>query len=264
MGYQLWIPDVLRDWGLPVDVVSGWERRGSAFFEPVGTMCHHTGAGGVTVLRRILTYGRSDLPGPLCQVDLTPDGRVGVIAAGRANHAGRGSWRGASGNSRWLGIEAHSPGNGYWTPIQRDRYPILVAALNSGLRAPADMAPAHREYAKPAGRKPDPAGIDMPDLRADVARLLTRPATAPAAAITTTVPEDEMLQLCQVIGDARVWAVSLARGVVDHVRTAEEIETADRLGQLVRGPDGRPQVIAINARQLDVARAHAARIRTAA
>jgi hypothetical protein len=43
---------------------------------------------------RLLIKRRSDCPGPLCNVGLARSGAVYVIAAGRANHAGKGGWRG--------------------------------------------------------------------------------------------------------------------------------------------------------------------------
>ena len=58
-----------------------------------------------------LIQGRSDLPGPLAQLGLGRDGTYYVIAAGKCNHAGAGSWKGVtSGNTDFIGIEAENTG----------------------------------------------------------------------------------------------------------------------------------------------------------
>lgn len=184
MGRQLWIADALRLWGLAPIEEAGWKTRGSATFDPVGVLCHHT-AGAATgdyPSLRVVRDGRPDLPGPLSQIGL---GRktIRVIAAGKANHAGKGYWRGeTAGGTRFFGIEAESVGDGKdWTVFQRTTYPIVVAALLHHVGSGAEWCAAHREYALPKGRKPDPVGIDMDDMRRDVAALLAAgpPGTQP-------------------------------------------------------------------------------------
>ena len=54
--------------------------------------------------------GRPDLAGPLCNVMVGRDNTMFVVAAGRANHAGSGGWRGRSGNSTVYGIERENTG----------------------------------------------------------------------------------------------------------------------------------------------------------
>ena len=60
-----------------------------------GILCHHT-AGAKTLnmpsLNTIL-QGRPDLPGPLAHLGLGRDGTYYVIAAGRCNHVGAGTWK---------------------------------------------------------------------------------------------------------------------------------------------------------------------------
>lgn len=172
------LADKLREWGLAVVEVPGWETRGADFPQlPSVVVCHHTG----TPLRpnldlptqRVLVDGRSDLPGPLCQVGLGYSGTAYVIAAGKANHAGKGRWNGHNvGNTDSVGIEAESPGDGTWTPQQRAAYPLVCAALHDLLGTSASLTCAHRESAEPPGRKNDPVGIDMDALRGQVTQLL--------------------------------------------------------------------------------------------
>ena len=56
---------------------------------PVGIIVHHTGmkTPGLATCQK----GRPDLPGPLCQINITRAGTVNVVTDGRANHGGEGS-----------------------------------------------------------------------------------------------------------------------------------------------------------------------------
>jgi hypothetical protein len=200
------LPAQLHRWGLTVVEVDGWQSRGADFpSTPHVVVWHHTGTpqhvAGDYPTQNVVVHGRSDLPGPLCQVGLGRSGTVYVIAAGKANHAGKGHWQGRTvGNSDSVGIEAESPGDGHWTPEQRRVYPVLAAALHDLLQTPAALSCAHRESAEPHGRKDDPVGIDMPAMRAAVAQLLhdgpghkqvqAQTAHAPAPVVTHP-PEDQ-------------------------------------------------------------------------
>lgn len=115
------LPDLFRKEGLTVVVLDGWEKRGrpssTGEFAPVGVLNHHTGASAKTWDKaKRLAYakwmaltGRSDLPAPLCQLALGPDGTVYVSAGGRANHAGTakksGSVAAGDGNKLYVGME---------------------------------------------------------------------------------------------------------------------------------------------------------------
>jgi peptidoglycan hydrolase-like protein with peptidoglycan-binding domain len=182
----LWLADRLRAAGLKVAEVPGWQTRGSATFAPRVVVCHHT-AGGRTGNAPSLTVvrdGRPGIPGPLSQLVLGRDGTFYVVASGRANHAGLGGWRGVSGNTASLGIEAENAGDGVdpWPDVQVDAYVRGAAAICDELGLPSDMVCAHREWA-PA-RKVDPRGIDMALFRARVAAVLAgevpRPVPIPA------------------------------------------------------------------------------------
>lgn len=161
------LADTLRSVGLDVIEHPGWKSRGAAFpAVPDTILCHHTAtsarAKGDLPSLRLLVEGRSDLPGPLCQIALSRSGVVYLIASGKANHAGRGAWKGQSSSSRTIGIEAENPGDGKpWPVKQLDAYERLCAALCRYLGVGPERVCAHREWALPPGRKPDPAGIDM-------------------------------------------------------------------------------------------------------
>jgi len=173
MPYQLWIADVARAAGLKVAEQPGWKTRGSSVFNPKAVLAHHTAIDDDAISVRVVTKGRPDLPGPLSQFVLGKDGTVYVIAAGKANHTGEGSWAGLSGNLYFFGIEAVNKGDGTpWPQVQLDAYYKLAAALVKSLGVGADKVASHAEYATPPGRKIDPKGIDMSDFRAKVATLL--------------------------------------------------------------------------------------------
>ena len=176
--YRLqWLPEVLRRAGLRVVTHPGWETRGRGNIGVVrGVMCHHTAGppeGNLPSLG-LVVEGRPDLAGPLSHLCLARDGAFHVVAAGRANHAGAGEWRGiATGNTSFIGIEAENSGqpDDPWPEVQMDAYRRGVAALLAEIGADASMCCGHKEYALPPGRKIDPT-FDMDDFRAAVAAIL--------------------------------------------------------------------------------------------
>jgi hypothetical protein len=196
------LADALRRWKLDVEEVPGWEKLGKDFPSmPEVVLAHHTGtpatAKGDYPSLNVVRNGRSDLPGPLSQVGIGRSGKVYVIAAGKCNHAGEGSWLGINvGNYKSVGIEAESPGGGEWTAEQRRVYPIVCAALCELLDTPATHVAGHRETALPLGRKPDPRGIDLVKLRAKVAALLAAgPEPEPTPPAPPVEQEDEEVAL---------------------------------------------------------------------
>lgn len=163
MSRALWLPQALTKWGLTVHATAGWETRGSATFTPRGVVCHHTAsaAGADHPSLSIVTNGRPDLNGPLCNVLLARNGDCWLVASGRANHAGEGGWRGLTGNSSMLGIEAENNGTGEpWPAAQIDAYHRLCAAMCDGGRIDVANVCFHREWAP--RRKIDPAGPGIP------------------------------------------------------------------------------------------------------
>lgn len=179
MPYLANLANVVRTSGLTVVEAPGWRERGHGPFPGrievvVG---HHTAtpahAPGDYPSLRIVTEGRSDLPGPLCNLGLGRSGTVYVVAAGVAWHAGKSAHAGfVDLNNKSIGIEAEHPGTGPWPDEMLDAYPRLVAALCWGYRLDPDRYVSHRGCALPPGRKPDPAGITDDWMRATVRSLL--------------------------------------------------------------------------------------------
>lgn len=179
MPYKLtWLADVLRAAGCTVVEEAGWKDRGRGEMGTVrGVLLHHTGAGSEKGLLALIRDGRggaNPLAGPLSQLFLTDKGVFHVVAAGRCNHAGAGSWHGiTAGNSETIGIEAMNAGDGkdVWEPEQMRAYLIGVAAILRHIKADSNMAAGHKEYATPRGRKIDPS-FDMVTFREGVDNLL--------------------------------------------------------------------------------------------
>ena len=172
MPRQTGIPAALKKYGVKYETVPGWRTRGSASFNPRGVVCHWT-AGPRNAKGRpslnVVTYGRPGLSGPLCQVYLDRNGVAVVVAAGRANHAGRGGYKGLSGNSSVFGIEAECGGDGDWTDAQRREYPKVVAALVSLTGRSEKYVCGHNEWTT---RKIDIRDWPMPKMRSEVKAVL--------------------------------------------------------------------------------------------
>lgn len=201
MAFSLtWLRVVLEKAGLKVSLDPGWENRGLGDMGTVfGVICHHTGVRNPKKLNmptlnslrngRRAEPGLAALPGPLAQLGLGRDGTYFIIAAGRAAHAGKGGFRGVSGNMRFIGIEAEHSGSPSdpWPEAQMDAYSRGVAAILEHLEKDASFCVGHKEYAP--GRKDDPV-FNMTDFRAAVTAIMNGTATVrpPIPAVEPTPP----------------------------------------------------------------------------
>lgn len=151
-----------------------WRERGrpasTGGFDPEGVLCHHTaspiGTTAETDLRVILS-GNGDAPGPISQLYVARDGAVYLVAAGRANHGGKGVRPGVDGgcadmNYALVGIEAGNNGVGEpWGDAMCASYARLVAALAEWYGYATDAVYLHATTGPPYGgcnSKIDPAG----------------------------------------------------------------------------------------------------------
>lgn len=166
MGYDTGIANRLRAKGLNVVEVAGWQTRGSSSFDPKGFIWHHTAgpAVGNSPSLNICIYGRAGLAGPLCNVFQARDNTVYVVAAGRANHAGTGGYRGLSGNSSVYGVEIENTGTGS-EPWRLDQLEVS-ARIAAAVLGNAEMSCHHKEW---TGRK-----IDMHSISGEAMRQATR------------------------------------------------------------------------------------------
>lgn len=183
------LPDALRDFGVEPVLVAGWATRGLPFeVDPVITLRHWTAGAltGKSPSLRIVTEGRSDLPGPLCQILQERTGGPGldralVVASGRANHAGVGAWQGIlSGNRQGTGNEIEWAGPHEAFPSRRKETSERIAAALLSLSRTQDgkYACEHREYALPPGRKVD-TNLSGAEFRLRVQQLLVKPEPKP-------------------------------------------------------------------------------------
>lgn len=181
-----WLAPVLNEVGLDVTSVPNWAGRGRPGLNPIAIVIHHTAsqAGRDAPALPTVINGRQGIPGPLYNVLVTRSGRVWVIAAGVASHAGSGRWRGATGNASALGVAAENNGVGEpWPTAQVDAWVTVCAALCRQASIPTAMVCGHREWTP---RKIDPTGIDMHRFRLGVSeRLLTLEQAAPMTPVAS-------------------------------------------------------------------------------
>lgn len=177
MGRDTGIASRLRARGLKVVEVDGWPTRGSDSFAPRGSVNHHTagGANGNAPSLGVCINGRADLAGPLCNAFQARDNTIFVVAAGRANHAGQGTWRGLTGNSSVFGLEIENVGTNAepWRPDQLETAALVHAAFLDGVDPTLRVEVCqHKEWATPPGRKVDAHDWNGTELRTRVGQLL--------------------------------------------------------------------------------------------
>jgi LysM repeat protein len=182
------LADRLRARGLNVVEVAGWQTRGREFPSRPDICIRHWTAGpatGSTPSLGVVTNGRADLPGPLCQIyqsrEVDGNDRIFVIASGVANHAGKGSWAGVSGNSASMGLEIEWSGPNEAFSAQRKEISeqAMAALMQCAKGTNTDDACEHREYAGP--RKID-TNLDGNELRRRMRELLG-PGATPATPV---------------------------------------------------------------------------------
>ncbi|MCI2421518.1 N-acetylmuramoyl-L-alanine amidase [Saccharopolyspora sp. K220] len=174
----IWLADVLRGTGLHVVETYGWRERTASGPQPrpVGVLEHHT-ATPTSYQRPAPTVqlcidGRPDLDGPLCHGVIGYDGVIHLIAAGRANHAGKAKASGPNpagdGNTLYVGFEWDYQGVDQGpSPEQYDAAVRATRAVLDHLGRPADAARGHKETSVTG--KIDPGRVDMNLFRAAVA-----------------------------------------------------------------------------------------------
>lgn len=165
-----WLADVLHDAGLPLCPVDGWQGRGRELQTVEGIVAHDTVTSKTTPdgsVAKLLRDGRPDLAGPLAQLGLDRQGRFWLIADGKCNHNGYGTW-----GNQAIGIEAFNDGKGEpWPTVQLDNWQRGCAAILRHLGQNEGHVLAHRET--DPHRKIDPVGVDMDAFRRRVHTLLT-------------------------------------------------------------------------------------------
>lgn len=152
-----WLADELRAEGCKVREYDGWKSRGrpasTGSFNPYAVLQHHTGTktsySNPAPTLSMCVHGRSDLPGPLCQVMIGYDGTCHVIAAGRANHAGECNGNGPTspgdGNAQMVGFELDYSGSQPVSPEQADAAVRAAAAVLRRFGRDGSYCRGHKE-----------------------------------------------------------------------------------------------------------------------
>jgi N-acetylmuramoyl-L-alanine amidase-like protein len=155
------IADRLRAEGLRVVEIAGWQTRGDDSFSPRGSVNHHTAGspnGTAPSLDGIVNGFTGSAPGPLANAmqsrEASGDDLFYVVAAGRANHAGEGGWRGLSGNSSVFGLEIEHTGT---SPLPEARQALAARFHAAMARGRYDAATVCQHYEWAPSRKIDAA-----------------------------------------------------------------------------------------------------------
>lgn len=194
--------------GIEILWVPGWDTRGADWVRtPIGIVDHHDASstksgewGSLGVIRD----GRTGIPGPLSQFQIGRglDGRprVAIVAAGRANHAGKGGPMWAIpkdvANSWVYGAEAANDGvSEPYTPAANRAHLALFSSVAAVCGFPVAHVIGHKEWAP--GRKSDPR----------YSMAAERAALAAGGAPTPTRRRDNMIETKQIdpgSGGARI------------------------------------------------------------
>lgn len=188
------LPDVLADAfrglrGFQVETHPHWDTRGRATgFDPFhpdhgGILNHHTGRGSFDALLRYMA--ETSRIAPLCHWSTSRPRngtvRIVIVAAGRANHAGRGGagkegtwWVPTDhGNTYLIGGEHQNDGTQPWPGQQNEAIHIGSAAILAHLSHDETRAIDHKNYAP--HRKVDRHSVRLAREQAAIARHLATP-----------------------------------------------------------------------------------------
>ena len=172
-----YLADVLRAEGCRVVEQAGWQSRGRpGSYAPFGVLNHHTATASASYANpnptlNLCINGRSDLPGPLCQVMIGYDGTCFIIAAGRANHAGQARNTppipAGDGNAMLVGFEWDYSGTAPPSPEQYQAAILANAAVLRRMARDSSYSKGHLETSVEG--KIDPYGVDLNRFRSEVA-----------------------------------------------------------------------------------------------
>lgn len=186
-GDPHFLPDVLRAFGVPVEVLPGWDNWGMGDFDKIEGVCvHHTGANNTSAgyIARNAGLG-GGLSWQIHQSRIPPY-TVTLCGVGVAWHMGKGSYPGLpTNNANWLmiGWEPQSNGTDPWPEGMLDIYYRGVAAILWYLGHDSSRCISHWEYSLVAQGKWDPGAgngvsgdvMDMDHFRARVQYYIDNP-----------------------------------------------------------------------------------------
>lgn len=192
----------LREYGVTVLEEPGWEARGNGTTSDyLGALIHHTASQSSyqkpEPTRGMVISGRRDLPGPLCNMLGLYDGRLRLIAAHPANHAGASGGRFMGPlpvtrgfNKHVWGLEIDYDGVSPMSPEQHQSAVAFGAVVTRVLRRPnAEWIRAHAETSITGKYDPGWAPnktIDMAAYRREVWAAVHAP--SPTAPTNPAIP----------------------------------------------------------------------------
>lgn len=184
-GDPLFLPDILRAFGVDVATYPAWDQRGHGDFGKIDwVLWHHTGSVNET------DQGIAQHPalGLAANMLIHPDGRVVLTGAGVAWHGGEGIYPGIPENNInqiSIGIEcSYGPDRqGKYTIPWPDKQMVTMVAVGAAiswfLGLPPSRNIAHKEWAgadNPLGinkqGKPDPGNLNMGWFRGEITKRL--------------------------------------------------------------------------------------------
>jgi len=190
-GDPVWLPEVLRHFGVKVVEDPGWKLWGMGDFGAIwGVVAHHTGANNTST--DFIRYNPMLGNGLSSQIHLSRTGVVTLVGAGIAWHSGQGSYPGIAANNAnavTIGIEAQGDGQ-TWPDVQMDAYHRTCAAICWYLGLDSGRVIAHHEWAGAAQGKWDPGlnGKPMPmgPFRSRVQHYINNPPAGGQGGITVS------------------------------------------------------------------------------
>lgn len=163
-GDPVFLPEVLRAFGVPVKEMDGWKDWGMGDFDRIwGVAAHHTGSNNTSA--EYIARNPRLSNGLSSQIHLSRQApyTATICGAGIAWHLGKGSYLGLPTNNAnpfVIGIEPQSNGTDPWPPGMLDVYYRIVASILWYLGLDASRCIAHWEYSLVAQGKWDPGAGD--------------------------------------------------------------------------------------------------------
>jgi hypothetical protein len=185
-----WLPQCLRDAGIKVVETSGWTSRSHGQLpENVKVVWHHD-ASPAGDSPGALNWMISNYPSSSANIWVDNYGTWHLVGTGVSWHAGR-VLPGMPDNFSSIGIETDQTIGEAWPPAQLDSLRKGTAAIFKKQQVPTSWLHFHKTICSPVGRKSDPAGLDLPSERNQVAKIMAGNASAPPAAAAAPKPEPE-------------------------------------------------------------------------
>lgn len=163
-GDPVFLPEVLRAFGVSVKEMPGWRDWGMGDFDRIwGVAAHHTGSNNTSAEYIARNPGLENALSSQIHLSRQAPYTATICGAGVAWHLGRGSYPGLPTNNAnpfMIGIEPQSNGTDPWPPGMLDVYYRIVAAILWYLGLDASRCIAHWEYSLVAQGKWDPGAGD--------------------------------------------------------------------------------------------------------